>query len=58
MYYYGKIKGKTFVEYALKRPNAQIGIATYQLSASLPDDMKDLLTTPEEIIKKLRIFEE
>lgn len=53
-----KSKDKTFVEYALKRMNAPIGVATYQLSASLPDNMKELLPTPEEIIKKLKIFEE
>ena len=53
-----KSKDKTFVEYALKRSNAPIGVATYQLSSSLPDNMKELLPTPEEIIKKLKIFEE
>lgn len=53
-----KSKDKTFVEYALKRSNVPIGVATYQLSASLPDNMKDLLPDPEEIIKKLKIFEE
>lgn len=52
-----KSKDKTFVEYALKRSNVPIGVATYQLSASLPDNMKDLLPEPEEIIKKLKIFE-
>lgn len=53
-----KSKDKTFVEYALKRSNAPIGVATYQLSDSLPDNMKELLPDPEEIIKKLKIFEE
>lgn len=53
-----KSKDKTFVEYALKRSNAPIGVATYQLSTSLPDNMKELLPDPEEIIKKLKIFEE
>lgn len=53
-----KSKDKTFVEYALKRSNAPIGVTTYQLSASLPDNMKELFPTPEEIIKKLKIFEE
>lgn len=52
-----KSKDKTFVEYALKRSSAPIGVATYQLSASLPDNMKELLPDPEEIIKKLKIFE-
>lgn len=53
-----KSKDKTFVEYALKRSNAPIGVATYQLSASLPDNMKELLPDPEEIVRKLKIFEE
>lgn len=53
-----KSKDKTFVEYALKRSNAPIGVATYRLSTSLPDNMKELLPDPEEIIKKLKIFEE
>lgn len=53
-----KSKDKTFVEYALKRSNAPIGVATYRLSTSLPDNMKELLPDPEEIIKKLKIFVE
>lgn len=53
-----KSKDKTFVEYALKRSNVPIGVATYQLSNSLPDDMKELLPDPDEIINRLRIFEE
>lgn len=53
-----KSKDKTFVEYALKRSNAPIGVATYHLSNSLPEDMKEMLPDPEEIIKRLRIFED
>lgn len=53
-----KSKDKTFVEYALKRTNVPIGVATYRLSASLPDNMKELLPSPEEIIEKLKFFEE
>lgn len=53
-----KSKDKTFVEYALKRSNVPIGVATYQLSNSLPEDMKEILPSPEEIIKRLGIFEE
>lgn len=53
-----KNKDKTFVEYALKRTNVPIGVATYQLSNSLPDNMRELLPEPEEIIKRLQIFEE
>lgn len=53
-----KSKDKTFVEYALKRSNVPIGVATYQLSNSLPEDMKEMLPNPEDIVKRLRIFEE
>ncbi len=52
-----KSKDKTYVEYALKQSNAPIGVATYQLSNSLPENMKEMLPEPEEIVKRLRIFE-
>ena len=53
-----KSKDKTYVEYALKQANAPIGVATYQLRNTLPEDMKAMLPEPEEIVKRLRIFEE
>ena len=53
-----KSKDKTVVEYALKQSNAPIGVATYQLRNTLPEDMKAMLPEPEEIVKRLRIFEE
>lgn len=52
-----KTKDKTFVEYALKQSNVPIGVATYQLHNSLPEDMKELLPDPEEIVERLKIFE-
>lgn len=52
-----KSKDKTVVEYALKQSNAPIGVATYQLSNSLPEEMRELLPEPEEIVKRLKIFE-
>lgn len=52
-----KSKDKTYVKYALKNINAPIGVATYQLQNTLPDDMKAMLPEPEEIVKRLRIFE-
>ena len=52
-----KSKDKTYVEYALKQSNVPIGVATYRLSSSLPEDMKTLLPEPEEIVKRLRVFE-
>lgn len=52
-----KSKDKTYVEYALKRINAPIGVATYQICNSLPGDMKELLPEPEAIAEMLKIFE-
>lgn len=53
-----KSKDKTYVEYALKQTNAPIGVATYQLRNTLPEDMKTMLPEPEEIVKRLKIFKE
>lgn len=53
-----KSKDKTYVEYALKQTSAPIGVATYQLRNTLPEDMKEMLPEPEEIVKRLKIFEE
>lgn len=53
-----KSKDKTYVEYALKQSNVPIGVATYQLSKSLPKGMKEMLPDQEEIVRGLRIFEE
>ena len=52
-----KSKDETFVEYALKQSNVPIGVATYQLSNSLPEGMREMLPEPEEIVRRLRIFE-
>lgn len=54
----GNSKDKTYVEYALKQTSAPIGVATYQLRSTLPDNMKAMLPEPEEIAKRLRIFEQ
>ena len=52
-----KNKDKMYVEYALKQIDAPIGAATYQLRNTLPEEMKAMLPEPEEIVKRLRIFE-
>ena len=52
-----KSKDKTYVEYALKQTGAPIGVATYQLRSTLPDDMRAMLPDPEEIAKRLKILE-
>lgn len=52
-----KCKDQTYVEYALKQMNAPIGVATYQLRNTLPDDMKAMLLDADEIVRRLKIFE-
>ena len=52
-----KSKDKTYVEYALKNINAPIGVATYQLRNTLPEELKALLPEAEAIVRRLRIFE-
>ena len=51
-----KSKDKTYVEYALKQSNVPIGVATYQLRNSLPENMREMLPAPEEIVERLKIF--
>ena len=53
-----KSKNRTVVEYALKSTNKPIGVSTYNLSNTLPADMKNLLPTPEEIIERLSVLDE
>jgi len=48
-----KEKKRTTVEYALKDSNQPIGVATYKLTGALPENMKDLLPTPDEISQRL-----
>ena len=48
-----KNKNRTVVEYALNNSSKPIGVATYQIRDSLPEQMKDLLPSPEEIMKRL-----
>jgi hypothetical protein len=44
-----KSKNRTRVEYTLKSANKPIGVATYSYYDSMPEDMKSLLPSPEEI---------
>ena len=48
-----KEKKRTTVEYALKESNQPIGVATYKFTATLPQNMKNLLPTSEEISNRL-----
>lgn len=43
--------------HALKNINMPIGVATYQLRNTLPEEMKEMLPEPEEIVKRLKVFE-
>lgn len=44
-----KNKNRTKVEYALKSANTPIGVATYSFYENLPEEMRSLLPSPEEI---------
>ena len=44
-----KSKKRTRVEYTLKKTNAPIGVATYSYYDNLPEDVRSLLPTPDEI---------
>jgi len=48
-----KNKKRTTVEYALKDSNQPIGVATYKITKSLPDNLKGYLPTSLEIENKL-----
>ena len=52
-----KNKKRTRVEYTLKDMNKPIGVATYHLFDTLPENMKTLLPTPEETMERLKILE-
>jgi len=51
-----KEKKRTIVEYALKDSKKPIGVATYSLSATLPEKYRKLLPSPESIAEKLSGF--
>lgn len=51
-----KSKDKMIVEYALRESNKPIGVATYRIVSTLPQDLQDKLPTPEEIAKLLEDF--
>lgn len=51
-----KSKDKMIVEYALRESNKPIGVATYRIVSTLPQDLQDKLPAPEEIAKLLEDF--
>lgn len=46
-----KNKNRTRVEYTLRSTNRPIGVATYSQSGSLPEKLRSLLPSPEEIAR-------
>ena len=52
-----KSKNKTTVEYALKESNKPIGVATYRMVSTLPQELKDRLPTQEQVAKLLEGIE-
>ncbi|AFY46834.1 hypothetical protein Nos7524_0935 [Nostoc sp. PCC 7524] len=48
-----KSKNKTIVEYALRESNKPIGVATYKVFSSLPQDLRNQLPAPEQVAKLL-----
>jgi hypothetical protein len=53
-----KNKERTIVEYALKSSDKPIGVATYHLHNSLPENLRSLLPAPDEIARIIRGFDE
>jgi len=49
-----KSKNRTRVEYTLKTTNRPIGVATYSFYESLPEGMRSLLPSPDEIAAIIR----
>jgi predicted nuclease of restriction endonuclease-like (RecB) superfamily len=52
-----KSKNKTVVEYALRESNKPIGVATYKVFSTLPQELKNQLPAPEQVAKLLEGFE-
>jgi predicted nuclease of restriction endonuclease-like (RecB) superfamily len=48
-----KSKNKTIVEYALRESNKPIGVATYKIVSTVPQELKNQLPAPEQVAKLL-----
>lgn len=51
-----KSKSRTTVDFALQDVNKPIGVATYSLTKTLPNELKDFFPSNEELIKKIESF--
>lgn len=49
-----KSKDKTIVEYALKETKRPMGIASYKITANLPDELEGKMPGPEQMAKLMR----
>ncbi|NJR16626.1 MAG: DUF1016 domain-containing protein [Calothrix sp. CSU_2_0] len=52
-----KSKNKTIVEYALRESNKPIGVASYQIVSTVPQELKNQLPAPEQVSKLLQGIE-
>ena len=52
-----KSKDRLIVEYALRESNKPIGVATYQIVSTVPQELKDQLPAPEQVAKLLEGWE-
>jgi len=52
-----KNKNRTVVEYTRRDTNKPIGVSTYNNYETLPEEMKSLLPTPEEIAERLTVLD-
>ncbi|HEX6798963.1 MAG TPA: PDDEXK nuclease domain-containing protein [Ktedonobacterales bacterium] len=52
-----KSKDRTIVEYALKESNKPIGVATYRIVSSVPDDLRGELPPPAQVARLLEGIE-
>lgn len=50
-------KNKTVVEYALRTASRPIGVASYSILPTLPEEYRDELPSPEEIARRLQVWE-
>ena len=51
-----KEKDRTVVEYALQNINHPMGVSDYRVSTELPENMKNYLPSPQEIVERLEGF--
>jgi predicted nuclease of restriction endonuclease-like (RecB) superfamily len=52
-----KSKNKTIVEYALRESNKPIGVASYKMVSTVPNELKHQLPAPEQVAKLLQEIE-